>query len=121
MKKYFTLFLLACSAYAGELRKSDKDKIADAIYRIEGGRKAKVPYGILSLPVRGEPHARQICINTIQNNWKRWQQTDGINYFEFLGNRYCPPSADAIGNARWKTNIQSVLGKEFVKQINEKK
>jgi hypothetical protein len=86
-------------------------KIADAIYKVEGGAKAKVPYGILSVKVKDENDARRICLNTIRNNWKRWEKAGSEGkYLDFLANRYCPESADPVGNSRWKKNIRKISG-----------
>jgi hypothetical protein len=47
LTKYLVLFaLVATNALA-----LDANRIADAIYRVEGGSKAKAPYGILSVKV----------------------------------------------------------------------
>ena len=104
MKPLILSILLALPAGA-----IDADRIADAIYRVEGGAKAKVPYGILSIPVRDEAHARRICLNTIKNNHKRWIAAGKPgDYLDFLADRYCPPSADPKGNRNWKKNIKKL-------------
>jgi hypothetical protein len=88
-------------------------KIADAIYRIEGGSKARVPYGILSVPVKDEADARRICLNTIRNNRERWRKAGQPgDYLDFLADRYCPPSVDKQGNLNWKKNIRKILKTE---------
>ena len=90
----------------------DAERIADAIYRAEGGPAAKVPYGILSVPVRNEQEARKVCLNTIRNNWQRWTDAGRPgDFIDFLGNRYCPPSADPVGNRNWRRNVKSFLAK----------
>ena len=100
-----TFLLLSCSALAA----SDSD-IADAIYRVEGGSRARVPYGILSIPVRDEAHARRICLNTIKNNRVRWIKAGQPGAFlDYLADRYCPRSADPIGNKNWKANIKRLV------------
>jgi len=91
------------------LAATDSD-IADAIYRLEGGPKARAPYGILSLKVSSPAQARRICMNTIRNSRTRWlaagRPGDELDY---LADRYCPPSADKVGNARWKRNIHKLV------------
>lgn len=105
MKLAYLLMLLALPASA-----IDAERIANAIYRVEGGRKAKVAYGILSIPVKNEAHARRICLNTINNNHRRWLQAGQPGAFiDYLGNRYCPPSVDPIGNRNWRKNMQGLL------------
>lgn len=94
------------------------ERVAHAIYRVEGGARAKVPYGILALQPPAtvqtrdqlEAWARRICLNTIRNNWRRWHAagTPG-EYLDFLADRYCPPGADPVGNRNWKKNIKAIL------------
>lgn len=88
------------------------DKIADAIYVIEGGKKTKYPYGIKSISTKGNrAKARQICINTIRNTHKRWIAANKPNNFlDYLADRYCPASVDRVGNKRWKVNIRKFAG-----------
>ena len=99
----------------GSLSVADQNRIADAIYKVEGSRH---PYGILSIKTS---HPRQVCIRTISNNFTRWQKSSEDNYFVFLADRYCPPSADRVGNKRWKTNITKLLGQEFINRVNSLK
>jgi hypothetical protein len=86
------------------------DEIANAIYKLEGGAKAKAPYGILSMKVRDKAHARRICLATIRNLRTRWIKAGRPgDELDFLANRYCPPSADPVGNRNWKRNIKTIL------------
>lgn len=91
----------------------DAEKIADAIYVIEGGKKTKYPYGIKSINTHGNvAKARRICINTVNNNYQRWLKSEQtLDFLDFLANRYCPPAADAVGNQRWRINIRNQLKK----------
>jgi len=85
------------------------DEIANAIYRIEGGARAKAPYGILSLKVSSKAMARRICLNTIRNNRARWIAAGRPgSYLDFLADRYCPPSVDPVGNRNWKRNVRKL-------------
>ena len=98
-------------------------KIADAIYMAEGGKKARVPYGILSVKVKDEADARRICLNTIKNNRKRYKEygyKTHDNYLDFLADRYCPPSVDPIGNRNWKKNVRYFLNKSKKEEKWEK-
>ena len=97
--------LLSCSALA-----ATDDDIADAIYRVEGGARAKIPYGILSVKVRDASHARRICLATIRNNRIRWKNSGQPgSYLDYLADKYCPRSADPIGNKNWKVNIKRLV------------
>jgi hypothetical protein len=105
VKTLLTSFLFTLSVLA----QSD-EQIASAIYRLEGGTKAKSPYGILSVKVRSTEHARQVCLTTIRNNRARWIKAGAKgDYLDFLADRYCPPSVDAVGNRNWKKNIHKLL------------
>lgn len=110
MKTLLILIAVASPAFA-RLPDAEASKIVDAIYRVEGGAKAKAPYGILSIPVRDAAHARRICTNTVQNNHDRWIKAGQPGeYLDFLADRYCPASADPKGNRNWKRNIRAILG-----------
>lgn len=86
--------------------------IVDAIYQAEGGDRAKKPFGILSVPCDSYSECRQICENTVRNNYRRWQASDqSVTYLEFLANRYCPVGAenDNGTNKYWLKNVRSIL------------
>ena len=101
---------LTASALYAKLPKTEATRIVDAIYRVEGGAKAKVPYGILSVRVSSLEEARKVAYNTVQNNHDRWLKAGQPGkYVDFLADRYCPSSADAKGNKNWKRNIREFL------------
>ena len=112
--RYFMLFMIALflniganKAHAAQI---DANKIVNAIYIVEGGEKAKVPYGILSVKVRNKEHARQICLNTVNNTYVRWVNSGQKGSFiEYLACRYCPPSSDPIGHKNWVKNMKFYL------------
>lgn len=95
---------------------SEAEKIADAIYKAEGGAKAKKPYGILSVKVSSEAEARRVAINTIKNNWKRWQEAGRPGeYLAFLARRYAPIGAandPTALNRNWLKNVKALLDKK---------
>ena len=117
MKSFFVACCLfvACNAAPYEtLSDVDVDRIADAIYVIEGGSKTKFPYGIRSIDTKGDvAKARKICINTIRNNHKRWLKTEKKSEFlSFLANRYAPIGAanDPKNlNSNWLKNLKTQL------------
>lgn len=109
IKLIAALFISAVVAQA-QLTEKQIEKIADAIYRAEGGPRAKVPYGILSIKVSSKDEARRVCKNTIRNNFTRWQiarrySWNKDSYLVFLAKRYCPPSADPVGHKNWIKNV----------------
>jgi 8-oxo-dGTP pyrophosphatase MutT (NUDIX family) len=91
------------------------EKLADAIYRLEGGDKTKYPYGIKSIDTKGDVNrARRIAMNTIRNNYKRWITAGKPGkYLDFLADRFCPIQADKQGNINWKKNIRAISGMDF--------
>lgn len=106
------VLVLASASPAAAIEPQYAERIANAIYRAEGGSRAKVPYGILSVRVRNEKEARRVCLNTIRNNWQRWKKAGQPGQFiDFLGNRYCPPSIDPIGNRNWRRNVKYFLAR----------
>jgi hypothetical protein len=91
------------------------NKVADAIYVIENSE--KYPYGIKSIPTNGNKElARKYCINTVRNNFYRWQAKGSKgDYLTFLANAYCPIGAsdDPKGlNKNWLRNLRSQLDKQ---------
>ena len=93
------------------------EQIVNAIYLAEGGAKAKVPYGILSVKVKDEAEARQVCLNTVRNNRKRYADyghKQYNTYLEFLASRYAPIDCenDNGTNKYWLKNVKYFLSKD---------
>jgi hypothetical protein len=114
------LLLLALTANAAP-PEGFPAKMADAIYKAEGGTKACVPYGVLSIkppasaktPAELSAWARRITLNSVNNNWRRWEAAGKPGTFvAFFADRWCPPSADPQGNRNWKRNVAFLLGKD---------
>ena len=100
------LLLSAVGVFAG-IDTNYQTRIANAIYKVEGGAKTRFPYGIKSIKTR---NPRQVCLNTIANNFNRWQRAGSHgDFLDFLGDVYCPASADKRGNENWKRNIHKLL------------
>ena len=91
------------------------NSLADAIYLAEGAENARKPFGILSVPCHGYGECRQICINTIRNNIRRYADygyADYPTYLDFLANRYAPIGAgnDPTNlNINWLKNVRSLV------------
>lgn len=119
MKASFLIAALAvlktCTpAPAAELTRQQVDGLSSAIYRAEGGDKARVPYGVLSVKVSGKDEARRVCERSIVNNYARWQKAGKPGEFiSFMADRWCPASADPRGNVNWKNNVRKIYGKEI--------
>lgn len=88
-------------------------QIVGAIYRAEGGPRARKPFGILSVPCSGYEECREICYNTVRNNYFRWIRAGRPgDYLEFLARRYAPVGAanDPSGlNRHWLKNVRHFL------------
>jgi hypothetical protein len=112
------LTLVSNLAFAGiDYYLVDNDVIVDAIYKAEGGAKAKYPYGVISIDTKGDvAYARKICYNTVRNNKKRFlAQELYTDYIEFLGSRYCPIGAsnDPKGlNKNWVRLVKYFINKD---------
>lgn len=104
------LLLILLSALCCQAEEPNYDQIADAIYLAEGGPRAKVPYGILSVKVSNEAEARKVCLRTIRHAWIDYQiDKPKYGFIDYLGDRYCPPSVDPVGNRNWKRNVKFFL------------
>lgn len=88
--------------------------VADAVYRAEGGAKAKVAYGVLSVKVRNAQEARQVCLNSIRNSRARWQKAGRPgDWLAFFAARWAPTKGatnDPTGlNSNWLRNVRAIL------------
>ena len=110
MKRFLLLLLAVCGSHAAPIHPAYAEKIADAIYRVEGGARARVPYGVLSVKVDGAGEARRVCLRSIANNWARWEQAgQPDDFIHFMADRWCPPSVDPVGNRNWKKNMKALI------------
>lgn len=117
---FFSIFfMLTVSAQANE-RSWTNEQIVNAIYKAEGGSKTKYPYGIKSVKCKSKEDCRQVCLNTVRNNRKRYAANEAkgkITFIEFLGSRFCPTtgklsSAEMGLNKNWITNVNYFLRKD---------
>jgi len=113
----FLILLTACTAYANNFvprTLSQQNALADAIYKAEGGKETRYPFGIRSVRCSGYEDCRVVCLNTIKNNIKRWEksvnQGDDRDYLTFLWHRYAPPKSHHLNN-HWLTNVLYFLNK----------
>lgn len=107
---FFAIAFVDC-AMAETIEGYEIERLAESIYKAEGGKKAKKPYGILSIPCEGREHCGRICRNTIRNNLRRWARNGQKQPFiEFLGARYAPIGAnnDNGTNKHWIGNVSNI-------------
>jgi hypothetical protein len=103
-KPLIILLMLSPLARAGV----NVERLADAIYKAEGGAKASHEYGILAHYKHTTP--RQACINTINNQIKRHEKHKcGKDFLVCLRDRYAPLKASNDPknlNANWLKNVK---------------
>jgi hypothetical protein len=52
-------------------------------------------------------------LNTIEHAWRDWSGRG--SFVNFLADRYCPISADPIGNRNWRKNVAKICKTKFKK------
>jgi len=80
----------------------DMDRLLDAVWKAEGGHKARVPYGIVTVKVRSSAHARQIARRTLT---RALSERPDLPWIEATARVYCPAEVDAVGHRNWKKNV----------------
>lgn len=89
------------------------NSVVSAIYLAEGGAKTRHPFGILSVSCNGYEDCRQVCFNTVRNNWFRYAKAGYKgDYLVYLANVYCPIGAgnDPNGlNKNWLGNVSKFM------------
>ena len=105
------LLLICSNAQANDFVPDTPDKVERlvmAIYKAEGGKQTKYPFGIKSVECKGYEECKRICRNTVVNNVERWEKSvwngDSRDYITYLWHRYCPPAAHKL-NGNWKKNV----------------
>ena len=110
-----TMFLLFCFCCTTKAEEFEPVMICNAIFHAEGGAKAEYLYGIRSVHYADFKEARQICLNTVRNNRKRWLKAGKPgDFLSFLASKYCPVGAsnDPKGlNKNWLKNVRYWLKK----------
>lgn len=113
------LLALCIPAHAAEKQYSDIE-IVQAIWYAEGGKDTNFPYGIRSVSCEGLDECRQVCLNTVRNNRKRYADYGHKKYdtyLEFLSSRYAPTQGKDLTkdekrlNAYWLNNVKFFLKK----------
>lgn len=100
------LVLFACLNCSAAMPKGFDAKMADAIWKAEGGHKTKWPYGVKSVKVSSVAEARRVTLVSVRNNWNRWERAGKPEPFvRFMARRWCPESADPVGHVNWIKNV----------------
>ena len=85
-------------------------EICNAIYIIEGKEQARQPYGIETIECGSKRECEQICLNTVNNNRRRYAEyghKEYNTYLKFLASRYCP-----VNQENWLRMLKFYLEKE---------
>lgn len=105
------ILFLSCLTASAALPASECQRIADAVWRVEGGSHTRYPYGVVSIKTHSAAHARRICLVSIRNNWQRWEAAGRPGRFlDFMADRWCPAVDSPQGNANWKRNMRLIVG-----------
>ena len=113
-------FFLTTNAFAQLCPAYTDAEIVEAIFRAEGGDKAKpYYYGIRSVKCDSKDDCRRICLNTVKNNRKRFNaygKSRHRDYISFLASRFCPIAGKNLSraekklNKNWEKNVRYFLG-----------
>jgi hypothetical protein len=110
MTRLLALLLLSAAALAEPLTPGLERDLLDALYRAEGGPRARRPYGILTVRVRDAAHARSIAREVMREEWSDWECAGCPGTFpRWFARRWCPPSADARGHRNLVRNLETLL------------
>ena len=93
-------------AWAGEFNLAD-ERLANVVWRVEGGSKTRWPYGIQSVEVNGVVEARQVCLRSMRNHRVRHASHEcGLDFLACWSRRWCPPNHEV-----WLRNVRAILAK----------
>lgn len=99
------------------LEEYSDQEIVNAIYLAEGGKSAQYQYGIRSIKCESKKDCRRICLRTVKENRKRFEnyvRNRSEDYISYLGRIYSPLQArnDPKGlNRNWIKNVRFYLMK----------
>lgn len=102
--------IVACLNCSAAMPKGYDSKLADAIWKAEGGHKTKHPYGVKSVKVSSVAEARRVTLVSVRNNWSRWERAGKPEPFvTFFAKRWCPVGAE---------NDPQGLNKNWIRNVN---
>ena len=113
-KMAFAALWMASSASASEFPHDEAQRIANAIWRAEGGLHAATPYGVRG--ATNHAHARATVLRIISERWQSYEVmlergTARSSFIEFVGERYAPPHAHHL-NRNWARNVAAIYRRE---------
>lgn len=98
MVPLFALLLAALPTYGSP----DMNRLLDAVWKAEGGEKARVPYGLTTVRVKSHAHAREIARKTLA---RALAERPDLPWIEATARVYCPAKTDPVGHKNWKRNV----------------
>ena len=90
----------------------DFNRLADSIYKAEGGAATRHPYGIMARYKHTTP--RQACLNTIRHKFSDWQRNGSQGQFlTYLASKYCPMGGTLDDGTckNWEPNVRAIYSK----------
>jgi hypothetical protein len=90
-------------------------KLVDAIYIVEGGTKASVPYGMLKYKGMSKEQLTPKCLACVTRYHKLWKaQGSQVDFIDYLGSHYAPTSGKGVTayaakiNKNWSKVVKKV-------------
>lgn len=80
----------------------DMERLLNAVWKAEGGEKARVPYGITTVRVKSVADARRIAHKTLT---RALAERPDLPWIEATARVYCPAKTDPVGHKNWKKNV----------------
>jgi len=115
MIRCLPLFVLVLAALPLQAS-PDMDRLLDAVWKAEGGKKARVPYGITTVRVNSPSHGRAIARRTLA---RALRERPDLPWIEATARAYCPAEADLKGHKAWKKNVWFFYNKNEARQKSE--
>lgn len=84
------------------------ERVVDAIYKAEGGKSAKVHYGILSVKTK---NPNKTCLEVVRWHYLKWSGSDArykTDFIPYLRDKYAPLGAKNDPrhlNQNWAKNV----------------
>lgn len=107
MSRFASLFVLVLAAMPIQAS-PDMERLLDAVWKAEGGEKARAPYGITTVRVKSRAHGRQIARRTLT---RALSERPDLPWIEATARVYCPVEADPNGHRAWKKNVMFFYNK----------
>lgn len=95
---FFTIFPVQAETVAVYL-----NKVADAIYWAEGGKKAKHPYGLIYYHIPNHLY-RDICLEYLNDYYTEWLTERNTDFLTYLASKWAPIKGRGVTRSASKLN-----------------